>query len=413
MNQKSPGLKELIPPILILILVFGFSAVLLREGRLRDTDLARLGSLEAAAAVAEAVLTGESPVFNPAAAAAVTGWGVYTPEGSRVTGRGTAPERLTRPPAGAGVSENSSDGHLQSFRYMATGGPYSGLVRRGTGAGGAANGGGRRIIYIDWDMRAAGNPEGLRVTGVSGLLVLTILLLVLQQRSARRLSAYRREEAERRRLLQLGMAARTLTHEIRNPLGSIKARVALMRRLLPDGQKEHLDTIDSEVERLNILSTRVRDWLADPVGHPVSLVPAEIVGALVSRLSWPVDVVVSDEAAHATLRIDPGLFEASITNLLRNALDSQEDLPDAPPVTVLLSVAKGKFIIRVEDRGCGLPDEDSERLFDPFFTTKTHGSGVGLALAKQAVEAGGGRLNLEHRTGRGTSARIVLPLEEG
>ena len=68
--------------------------------------------------------------------------------------------------------------------------------------------------------------------------------------------------------------------------------------------------------------------------------------------------------------------------------------------------------IIIKDRGKGLPEGDIERLFDPFFTTKIKGSGVGLALSRQLIEAAGGSLKLENRDNGGVQAIIDLPGEK-
>ena len=65
--------------------------------------------------------------------------------------------------------------------------------------------------------------------------------------------------------------------------------------------------------------------------------------------------------------------------------------------------------VKVLDRGDGIPQNTRAKLFDPFFTTKIHGSGIGLAISKQFVEAQGGTLKLYDRDGGGTVAEVNLP----
>jgi len=66
--------------------------------------------------------------------------------------------------------------------------------------------------------------------------------------------------------------------------------------------------------------------------------------------------------------------------------------------------------IEVEDDGPGIPDADAERVFNPFFTTKDTGTGLGLALTHKIVEDHGGTIHFRSTPGRGTTFRIILPV---
>ena len=89
------------------------------------------------------------------------------------------------------------------------------------------------------------------MAGAAGLTLLAISLLIMQQVSARRI-------VRQHRLVQLGLAARTLTHEIRNPLGVLKAQQALLKKTLPPEQAANLSIIAEEIDRLSALTDKVR-----------------------------------------------------------------------------------------------------------------------------------------------------------
>ena len=94
-------------------------------------------------------------------------------------------------------------------------------------------------------------------------------------------------------------------------------------------------------------------------------------------------------------------------NLMKNATESCEGRD--PQVEVDIRMKHRNVTVLVMDRGDGLPKETKEKLFDPFFTTKIHGSGIGLSIAKQFVEARGGTLKIYDREGGGTTAEVNLP----
>jgi signal transduction histidine kinase len=108
------------------------------------------------------------------------------------------------------------------------------------------------------------------------------------------------------------------------------------------------------------------------------------------------------------VRADADQLEQALINLVRNAVDAAFDEEGA--VTLSWVHQEGRLDILVEDEGPGLAD--TANLFVPFYTTKPGGSGIGLVLSRQIVEAHGGTLVLESRgEERGARARLVLPLD--
>jgi two-component system sensor histidine kinase HydH len=304
--------------------------------------------------------------------------------------------------------EDWNDGVLRTVRTL----PFASTpIGVSDGNGGHGRGMGmRRQVLIDWDIRAAGNTETWRILGVVGFTLMAVILLVLQQLSSRRIAVYRRNEENQRRLVQLGLAARTLTHEIRNPLGVLKAQQALLKKTLPVDNSDNLSIIADEIDRLSALTDRVREWLADPAGNPLVFDVADELRNLMARQPW--ELLTDIPESRSYLRMDPALLASAVLNLVRNAVESMEETPGAAPPELILK-SRGKHLqIIIKDRGKGLPDGDIDRLFDPFFTTKTKGSGVGLALSRQLIEAAGGTLKLENRDNGGVQAIIDLPREK-
>jgi signal transduction histidine kinase len=93
--------------------------------------------------------------------------------------------------------------------------------------------------------------------------------------------------------------------------------------------------------------------------------------------------------------------------LLRNA---REAMTGGGPIDVTVVAEGMSVVVRVEDRGGGIPDDIRARVFDPFFSTKGEGTGLGLAITRQIVEAHGGTIACVPREGGGTSFSIALPI---
>ena len=98
------------------------------------------------------------------------------------------------------------------------------------------------------------------------------------------------------------------------------------------------------------------------------------------------------------LMIDPALMRRVFTNLVINALQA---MPDGGQLTINASKTEDVALVRVEDTGIGIPEENLSKIFQPLFTTKARGQGFGLAVCKRIVEAHGGTITVESKVGKG------------
>jgi two-component system sensor histidine kinase HydH len=216
---------------------------------------------------------------------------------------------------------------------------------------------------------------------------------------------YRRRIEEQKNLVILGTAASTLAHEIKNPLLAIRLQTSIIAKGLPGKARRELEIIDSEVERLSALGTRVNDFLRDPRGQPERIDAAEVASDVCVRLCGR-PFTPGMNGREAAVSMDAERLRSVLENLLRNALESGGKPED---VGVEIAEDGGRILIAVLDRGRGISAQDRERIFDPFFTTKSRGTGIGLAICRRFVQAAGGTVLLEDRPGGGTVARIALP----
>jgi len=206
---------------------------------------------------------------------------------------------------------------------------------------------------------------------------------------------------------------RVLSHEINNSLAPIKSLSGSMRGLL-DRQPRPAD-LDADLRRaLDVIGGRsealVRFMsayarlarLPAPNRAPVDVASwVQRVAALETRS--PVAIIPGPPM---TILADGDQLDQMLINVIRNAVDAS--LPADGRVQVTWGRINGFVSLRVVDEGPGLPE--SGNLFVPFFTTKPEGSGIGLVLSRQIVEAHGGAFALENRADRGGCvATIALP----
>jgi signal transduction histidine kinase len=223
--------------------------------------------------------------------------------------------------------------------------------------------------------------------------------------------ALREEEREAWKRL-----VRVLGHEINNSLTPIISVADSLRDLL--GRDSQPEDLQADVARgLNVIAARaaaLRRFMSAharlarlPSPQPAPLDVAtwvRRVTALETRLA--VEILVGPETV---ILADGDQLDQLLINLLRNAAEAAAETGGG--VRVGWRQDQDALEVYVEDDGPGLPETGN--LFVPFFTTKAQGSGIGLPLSRQIAEAHGGSLVLENRrTGRGSIARLRLPLAD-
>lgn len=226
-------------------------------------------------------------------------------------------------------------------------------------------------------------------------------------------AAVRRTE----RLAALGQLSAGLAHELRNPLGTMKASAEMLaKQVEPSNEvaREMAGFISSEVDRTNQLVTRFLDF-ARPMS--VRLEKAD--------LTQLIDQAVADIGKHVPplnvaiyknyspdippFLLDAQLMERVIYNLLLNAAQAS---PPGGSITVKTRELNGTVEIAVIDRGSGIDPKHLENIFNPFFTTKSSGVGLGLAIVSKIIDEHDGKIAVESEPGSGTIFRIYLPLRE-
>ncbi len=237
---------------------------------------------------------------------------------------------------------------------------------------------------------------------------------------------------ERDRLAAIGEMSAGLAHEIRNPLGSIKAAVQYITGddRGPDHwegsrDEEFLDVIIQEVNRLNRVVSSFLDYARPAREDPE---PSNV-NAILDRTLKLVDVEEAEGEPRIVMDLQEDLPPVRVSdeklaqvfwNLLINALDAS---PEGQKVeirtrTVRQTAYWGDFdrdrereliLISFRDHGEGIPGQVLPKIFIPFYTTKENGTGLGLAISHRIVREAGGTLEVESHEGRGSTFTVLLP----
>ena len=226
-------------------------------------------------------------------------------------------------------------------------------------------------------------------------------------------AAMRRSE----RLAALGQLSAGLAHELRNPLGTIRASAEMLARSLTgenEVAREVAGFISTEVDRTNLLVTRFLEF-ARPL--QLRIAPVDLTRVLDSavehleRSSPHYDVAVYKNYAPeiGQLPLDADLMERVFYNLLLNAAQAT---PAGGAITIKTRLAGDTAEIAVIDRGSGIAPKDMESIFNPFFTTKPEGVGLGLAIVAKIVDEHGGKMAVESEPGKGSVFHVHLPIRK-
>lgn len=228
-----------------------------------------------------------------------------------------------------------------------------------------------------------------------------------------------RELAERERLALVGQMAASISHNLKNPLGSIKTilQVQLEEPELPERLRGETRLVMEEVSRLSAKLNQLLQFSRPAVRADQSAavcdacaVGQEAAGVLRHEAEsrgirleteWP-ETPLKVAASREALR-------DMLSNLLVNAIEAVQN---GGRVRLRIAREAGSAVLSVEDDGPGIPPEMSSRIVQPFFTTKAQGTGLGLAIVSRRVAESGGRLDWESsvRGGRGTRFQVTLPL---
>jgi len=229
---------------------------------------------------------------------------------------------------------------------------------------------------------------------------------------------------EKDRLAALGEMAAGLAHEIRNPLGSIKASAQYLSETSdqPEGRGEFLDIIVDEVDRLNRVVSSFLDYARPAHTDPEAIDVNATVQLTLQFLrpecdSADVDLHVTMDPELPKVRIDIEHLRQVLINLVQNAMQAMTSGGDIYVETRIqdrFRIGGGAHPwvhLSVRDTGPGIAPGLLANLFVPFVTTKQQGTGLGLAISQRIVSETGGRIDVRSRQGVGTTFVVLLPAE--
>jgi signal transduction histidine kinase len=216
-----------------------------------------------------------------------------------------------------------------------------------------------------------------------------------------------------------GRIARTIAHEVRNPLTNISLATEQLSEASAAAQNEEspflLDMIRRNANRINQL---VSDLLHSTRFAQLDFVKVDINQLVDETLEMAKDRI---ELNHIRVEkkylrekcmvpVDPEKLKLALLNIIVNAIEAMEK--EKGVLTIQTAVEGDKCVIQISDNGSGMDDDALQKVFEPYFTTKMKGTGLGLTNTQNIILNHRGNISATSQAGRGTTFFVVLGLNE-
>ena len=218
------------------------------------------------------------------------------------------------------------------------------------------------------------------------------------------------------RLAGVGTLSASTAHEIKNALVAVKTFVDLLLEKNPDA--ELAEIVRRELTRISALVSHTLKYAVPARPHFATLSLHDVLdhSLRIVRPQWEKKLITLKREFNAPqcgVHGDEYQLEQVFVNLFLNAVDATGATGSVRLATELVELPAdgGQLCVTVADNGVGIPPENMKRLFEPFFTTKENGTGLGLAISRKIVEEHRGAITVESQPDKGTTFRVLLPLQ--
>ena len=221
---------------------------------------------------------------------------------------------------------------------------------------------------------------------------------------------YQKELVKNERLSTIGEMSARITHDLRNPLTTIKNSIEILKLKKPDMVKEnqqYFDMMYDATVRMNHQIDEVLGFVKIKSPEKTSLEFSELISKVIKTVNIPnnIEVIVPSE----THKIwgDEVQLQNVLINLILNSIQAIEK--NQGKITINLQTENEFDKITIEDTGSGIPQKSLDTIFEPLYTTKQNGTGLGLVSCKNIIEAHKGEIYAQNSSSGGAIFTILLP----
>lgn len=217
------------------------------------------------------------------------------------------------------------------------------------------------------------------------------------------------------KLASAGRLVQTLAHEVRNPLNNINLSVEQLLHDLESNSENniYLDIIQRNSKRIGDIITELlnssRPAEMSMEKKPLQAVMDESIGIALDRLTLQrVKLQIRYSNEPAWIMADPAKLKIAFLNIIINAIEAMQE--EKGLLEIVVDTNNHNHIVKINDNGSGISEENLSRLFEPYFTSKRNGLGLGLAATLNILQSHKARIEVASALGRGTFFTITFPM---
>jgi len=218
-----------------------------------------------------------------------------------------------------------------------------------------------------------------------------------------------------------------VSHELRTPLAAIKEGIAIVADhtagSLNEKQKDFLGIAQRNVDRLTRIIGEILDFQKLEAGKMVFNIEETDINHIVKEVEGAIDPLLKNKGLNLTLKLQDNLPLVSIdkdkiAQVLINLVDNAIKATEKGGITITTGLGDNFVSVQIKDTGCGIKEEDIPKLFQRFVqlehgtTRKPGGTGLGLNICKQVIDAHRGKIWVESNYGQGSTFQFILPVKE-
>lgn len=284
------------------------------------------------------------------------------------------------------------------------------------------------VVEIEQDLsddyRSIFGFQVMTLITVSGVMILLFLIMIVVVKRGESIIRKRAQEqlklkeqlSRAKHLSSLGEMVAGVSHEIRNPLGIISSSAELLqKKMAPDDPMTRIPSIIiEESSRLNNIITDFLNFAKPKAPNRFVCRIEDVIDKNIRFLSTQSETNgyvfhPNFDKGLPIIQADSDMLHQAFLNIFINAMQS---MPEGGIIDIYAKSANDSLWIAVEDQGSGISNEAMEKIWDPFFTTKDKGTGLGLGIVKNIIEAHGGMVRMDNRPEGGARVSIRLPIKE-
>jgi len=218
------------------------------------------------------------------------------------------------------------------------------------------------------------------------------------------------------RLAEIGQKVAFVAHELRNPLQNVQMGLDVLRMQLKAAPniEEIMEDMDCGVAMLKTVVNELLEYTGPaPLRYelcPLGRLVDQALSMVTARL-YDITIHLGEELQDIQIPLDPDKMVRVLVNLITNAVEA---MPHGGELSITAEIPDDDdadhLILSISDTGCGISEQDIDRIQQPFVTTKPKGIGLGIPICRKIVEEHHGSIQIRSEVNQGTTAEIALPV---